>query len=91
MGKENHAVILENLKQMSEVDVRTVDKDTLVDVGDVLIRTDLPKEERMMDYIRKIKNPYCYLSNGMIVKISFAGKDTLEQCLSRCITPEKKI
>ena len=43
------------------------------------------------DYIRQIKNPYCYLSNGVIVKISFAGRDTLEECLSRCIMSEKKL
>lgn len=90
MDKENHMITSAKLKEMSEVDIRTVDKDTLVDVGDVHIRTDLPKEERMVDFIRQIKNPYCYLSNGMIVKISFAGKDTLEQCLSRCIVPEMK-
>ena len=42
------------------------------------------------DYIRQVKNPYCHISNGMIVKISFAGQDTLEACLSRCISPEKK-
>ena len=45
--------------------------------------------ERLEDYIRQIKNPYCYLSNGVIVKISFAGRDTLEECLSRCIMSEK--
>lgn len=91
MERVGHEITLENLKEMSEVDVHTVDKNTLVDVADVHIRTDLPKEERMIDYIRQIKNPYCYLSNGIVVKISFAGKDTLEQCLSRCIAPEKKM
>lgn len=91
MEKENHLITSEKLKEMSEVDVRTVDRDTLVDVEDVYIQTELPKEERIADYIRQIKNPYCYLSNGVIVKISFVGKETLEQCLSRCITPEKKL
>ena len=41
--------------------------------------------------VEQIKNPYCYLSNGVIVKISFAGRDTLEECLSRCIMSEKKL
>lgn len=86
MGKENHTVTLEELKEMSEVDVRTVDRDTLVDVEGVHIQTDLPQEERIADYLRQIKNPYCYLSNGVAVKISFTGKCSLEESLSRCIS-----
>lgn len=81
----------EELKRLLGVDIRTVDKKALVDIKDVHVRMDLPKEERMDDYIQQIKNPYCYLSNGVIVKLSFAGKDTLEQCLSRCISQEKKL
>ena len=81
----------EELKRLSEVDIRTVDKKALVDINDVHMRMELPKEERVDDYIQQIKNPYCYLSNGVIVKLSFAGKDTLEQCLSRCISHEKKL
>ena len=55
-------------------------------ITEIAKRTALPE-----DYIRQIKNPYCYLSNGVIVKISFAGRDTLEECLSRCIMSEKKL
>ena len=62
----------------------------MIDKEDVEIHTALPLEERIADYIHQVKNPYCHISNGMIVKISFAGKDTLEECLSRCISAEKK-
>ena len=34
-----------------------IDRDKLVDIRDVVIDTDLPKEERIKDYIRQIKNP----------------------------------
>lgn len=81
---------LEELQEMAAVDIRTVDKNTLVDLDDVEIHTELSPEERIADYIHQVKNPYCHISNGMIVKISFAGKDTLEECLSRCISAEKK-
>lgn len=88
MGKENHTVTLEELKEMSEVDVRTVDRDTLVDVDGVHIQTDLPQEERIADYLRQIKNPYCYVSHGVIIKISFSGTKKLEECLGECILIE---
>jgi hypothetical protein len=83
--KTNNFITAEELKRMREVDIRTVDKKDLVDIETVEIRTDLPKEERIMDYIRQIKNPYCYLYKGMVIKVSFAGKRKLEDCLKDCL------
>ena len=62
------------LAAMRNVDVRTVDKSTLVDIADVEIDMALPDRERIQDFIRQIKNPYCYLDHGIVVKVSFAGK-----------------
>jgi len=32
----------------------------LVDIRDVVIDRDLPKEERIKSYLQQIKNPYCF-------------------------------
>jgi hypothetical protein len=56
---------------LKQVDVRTVNPDTLVDIGDIKVNTKLPKEERILDFIRKIGNPYCYRCGKVVVKISF--------------------
>ena len=71
----------EELRKMSEVDIRTVNPEELVDIKDVHINTELNHEERIADFIRQVKNPYCYLCHGVVVKISFAGKKTLEECV----------
>ena len=42
---------LEELQEMAAVDIHTVDKNTLVDLDDVEIHTELPLEERIADYI----------------------------------------
>lgn len=76
----------EEMQEMAEIDIRTVDTSSLVDIEQVQIQTELPQEERIADYIRQIKNPYCYISHGVAVKISFTGKCTLEEGLSRCIS-----
>ena len=49
---------IEELQEMAAVDIRNVDKSTLVDLDDVEIHTELPLEERIADYIRQVKNPY---------------------------------
>lgn len=74
-------VTSEELRAMSEVDIRTVDRSTLVDAERVKINTDLSTEERIADYIAQIRNPYCYLYKGMAIKISFSGKRRLEDCM----------
>ena len=71
----------EEMQEMAEIDIRTVDTSSLVDIEQVQIQTELPQEERIADYIRQIKNPYCYISHGVAVKISFTGKCTLEESL----------
>ena len=46
--------------EMKNVDIRTVDREELVDIRDVSIDRTLPKEERVRSFIQQIKNPYCF-------------------------------
>lgn len=68
-----------DMDAMRSVDMRAVDRDTLRDIRDVEIHTELSKQERMMDFIRQIGNPYCYRHGKYVVKVSFTDTDvTLE-------------
>ena len=60
------------LREMKEIDIRTVDPDTLVDIKTVTVNTDLPIDERKNDYIKQVKNPYCFKCGKVVVKMSFA-------------------
>ena len=71
---------IEQIEAMQNVDIRSVDPDTLRDIRDVKVNTDLPKRERILDFIRQIGNPYCYRHGKYVVKIGFADTDvTLEE------------
>lgn len=71
-----------SLEQMQSVDIRTVDKDSLRDIGDVQIDKSLPREQRLLEFIKQIGNPYCYRCGKAVVKVSFADTDmTLEDRL----------
>ncbi len=70
------------LEEMKAVNPATVDRKTLVQRSSVCINPKDSREKRMQDYIRQIKNPYCYLDGKTVVKISFAETDrTLEDCI----------
>lgn len=82
METEPFTLTMEELKAMQQIDVRTVDPATLRDIRDVHVNTDLPKPERILDFIRQIGNPYCYRHGKYVVKVSFTDTDvTLEQRL----------
>ena len=51
------------VEEMKAVDIRTVDKDALVDIRDMKIDRTLPKEERIRSFVEQIKNPYCFKVN----------------------------
>ena len=63
------------IQYLKDVDIRTIDPAELVDIRDVLIKQDLPKPERMIDFIRQIRNPYCFKCGKIVVKVRFADTD----------------
>ena len=76
-----------DLAKLKQVDIRTVDRDSLVDIRDVHLDTSLPREQRFLDFLRQIHNPYCYRCGKMIVKVSFADTDvTLEERLEHYLS-----
>lgn len=80
MDAEPFTLTPEELKVMQEADVRTVDPATLKDIRDVHVNMDLPKQERILDFIRQIGNPYCYHHGKDVVEVSFIDTDvTLEE------------
>ena len=52
------AYSMEQIEAMQNVDIRTVDPTGLRDIREVKVNTDLPKRERILDFIRQIGNPY---------------------------------
>ena len=81
---------MESLRQMAQTDLRNVNREDLVDINEVEIRNDLSQRERMVDFISQIKNPYCYLDKGMVVKTSFAGENRLEDTLKKCARTHRR-
>ena len=68
---------LEQIYQMKNRDIRTIEQSEL---------EGLPQEERLKNLLDKVRNPYCYLDNGIIVKLNFAprGSSTLSERIGRC-------
>lgn len=58
------------------------DRDALVDIRDVSVNKDLPKEERIAAFVEQIKNPYRFRCGDFVINACFAsGGVSIEDCL----------
>jgi len=74
--------------ELRNVDIRTVDKNTLADVSRVKLDNSLPQDKRMAHILKMTKNPYCFRYEETGVKIEFTDnapplQDTFSDFLAR--------
>ena len=48
------------LADMRQQNIKEVNADDLVDIRTVSVDTSLPPEQRMMNYLEQVKNPYLF-------------------------------
>ncbi len=60
-----------SIEEMKNVDVKTVKSEELTDIREVEVNKRKNRDEQIKDYLRQIKNPYCYRYGEYIVKIVF--------------------
>lgn len=65
----------DELPKTSAIDLACIDKEALVDIQAIQIDGSLPKEERILDFIRQIKNPYLFKCGDMIVQSIFSDTE----------------
>ena len=58
----------------------------LADIRDVSVDQSLPQEERIAEFLRQIKNPYCFRCGKFTVRAQFADNGvSLEDCLKQIL------
>ena len=74
------------INEMRNLDVTKVDREDLVDIQEVTVNKNLKQSQRLVDFVRQIKNPYCYRHGEYIVKIGFEDTEvTLTERLKELI------
>lgn len=67
---------------MKNVDIRTVDIETLQDIRDIKIDESASAEKRRQEFLSQIKNPYCFRCGDIAVKVEYKNDGpSLEECL----------
>lgn len=75
MKKYNIKELEEKLKTCKDIDLSEVNIDEVDDLNEIRISRRKSKEERIIDFISKTKNPYIFKVNGRLVKFEFTDND----------------
>ena len=69
--------MLLTLEQMKNIDLMTVDRNTLIDANEVNVDIDLPKHERMKLVAKQMGNSlYCFKAGNIVVRVKHSTKTT---------------
>ena len=89
MEQVNIQTLKGRLTEMSRQSITEIDPTNLAELKDIHINKDMPVGERVLALIEQTGNPYAYLDNGIVVKISFSetGK-SLQSCMEEYLVSE---
>ncbi len=87
MNKYNYKELVEKLERCKNIDLKDVTLDDVDDIKDIKIDRRKSREERILDFLIKVKNPYIFKVNGKLVRIRFSETSNLtaDDCLTRCL------
>lgn len=77
---------IERIKEKIDIDLNEVNPDDISDIKSIKIDKRKLKEERMLEFLSQVENPYVFKINGHLVQIGFSenGK-TAEDCLTNVL------
>lgn len=86
MNKYNIEELAEKLERCRNVNLDDVKLEDVDELSSIKIDRRKPSNERILDFIMKVKNPYIFKVNGKLVRIRFSDTDkTAEDCLTNVL------
>lgn len=85
-GRQRDAMLKrEALAALQSVQLEDVAREELGELKSIVLGTDLSMEQRLIEFIRQVKNPYLFKVGPMVVKIGVGGSDDFTEALARGI------
>lgn len=71
----------EKLVKCKEKNIEEIDINEIDNIDDIVVDTSKSKDERIIEFLENIKNPYFFNIDGCIVKFSFSESNiTADEC-----------
>ena len=74
------------IEEMKQLSIKECDKEQLTDLSSIEIDREKSKQERMLDYLRQVKNPYYFKVGDIAVRLVFdEGGRSFQQCMEELV------
>ena len=79
-------VIEKKIENMRRLSIKECDKEQLTDLSSIEIDSKKSKQERMLDYVRQVNNPYYFKVGDVAVRLVFdEGGRSFQSCMEELI------
>ena len=87
MDKYNIKELEEKLNRCRNMKLEDVSLEDVDEISSIKIDRRKPSEERILDFLTKVKNPYIFKVNGKLVRIRFSENSSLtaKDCLTNVL------
>ena len=60
-----------DFEMLKSVDIKNVDKGSLINLDEVQIDDTRPVSERILSFLQQVQNPYCFRIGDVAVKVNY--------------------
>lgn len=71
----DYEILYNRLKDSKNIKLKDVNKAEIEDIKNIKINQDLEPQERILDFLKKVKNPYIFKVNDTLVKVNYNNID----------------
>ncbi len=77
----------ERINKYKDISLEEIDPNNIDDITSINIDKRKSSNERLLDFLMKVKNPYVFKVKGKLVKISFSedSNKTADDCLTNVL------
>lgn len=76
----------EKLKKYEDIPLSEININEVDEITDIKVNKRKSSNERILDFLNTVKNPYVFKHNGKLVRIGFSDTDkTADECLTNVL------
>ena len=84
--KYNIKELEEKLNKCKDMKLEDINPDEVDEISSIKIDRRKSSNERILDFLTQVKNPYAFKVNGKLVRMSFSkNRPTADDCLTRVL------
>ena len=76
----------EKLKKYEDIPLSEININEVDEITDIKVNKRKSSNDRILDFLNTVKNPYVFKHNGKLVRIGFSNTDkTADECLTNVL------